>query len=147
MGVERWTKQERKKGKIKKVRDKEIEEDRQTERDKGEKRQINRRQSRETKGGLDERERENCAPWPPIFIHQRSTSGNCLSGSECMHGSLAPCKGSYYKSLLSLVSSFLFLSLIGTADPLCRERQDARILSYSIIHAFLLATSPSKQLY
>lgn len=51
-----------------------------------------------------ERQRENGAPWPPIFIHQRSTSGNYLSVSECMDGRLAACKGSHYTGVfLSLV--------------------------------------------
>lgn len=56
---------------------------------------------------------ENNAAWPLIFIHQSSTSGNCLPVSECTDGRLGVCvcKGDYQMSLLFQVSSFLSLSL------------------------------------
>lgn len=109
--------------------------DKQREVDKGEKRQKKERGSDVV--------RENSAPWPPIFIHQRRTSGNCLSVSECMDGQLAACKEAIM-SLLSLVSSSLWLSFVGTADPLCSKRHDAHCHTVSLHHSCIPPLSPSK---
>ena len=48
------------------------------------------RERREGRGWA-ELQRENCAPRPQIFIHQRSTYGTCLSVSVWMHGRSAGC--------------------------------------------------------
>lgn len=106
--------------------------DKQREVDKGEKRQKKERGSNVV--------RENSAPWPPIFIHQRRTSGNCLSVSECMDGQLAACK-----EAIICLSSLWYLLLSGShslaQQILCAQRgmMHTVTLSPSIIHAFLLS--------
>lgn len=80
-------------------------------------------------------ERESCAPWPPIFIHQWGTYGNCLSESKCMVGWLLVKEAIMCFSSRSLAQSLL-----------CAERGRVHtvILPSSIIHAFLLSVFSPK---
>lgn len=50
---------------------------------------------------------ENNAAWPLIFIHQSSTSGNCLPVSECTDGRLGVCV--CVKETIRCLSSFRYL--------------------------------------